>query len=325
MIPRRQLLRSAGSVLLACSLIAPANSQDIPRKTVTLVVGFAAGGAADGAARVIAKRLGEQLGVPVVVDNRGGAGGNIAHQAVARAEPNGSTLLLGSVGPLSIAQHLVKLGYDPQRDLAPLTMGVMFPNVLVVPTSLGVKSLAEFIALARKSPGKISYASTGNGSASHLAGELLAQMAAVDMLHVPYKGGAPALTDVLAGRVDAYFSTLSSAQPHIEAGKLIALASSGLQRPSFLPKVPTVAESGYPGFNATNWYAFLAPAKTPTALLARWNQELVKALNAPDVKAELLKHGMLVQPGTQEDLARTIEAESQFWGKLIRDRKITAD
>lgn len=325
MVQRRHLLQLLGTAVPALAGAGPAAAQDIPRKPVTLVVGFAAGGAADGAARVIAKRLSEQLGLTVVVDNRGGAGGNIAHQAVARAEPDGSTLLLGSVGPLSIAPHLVKLGYDPQHDLAPLTMGVVFPNVLVVSASLGVKSLAEFIALARRQPGKVTYASTGNGSASHLAGELLAQMAGVDMLHVPYKGGAPALTDVLAGRVDAYFSTLSSAQPHVDAGKLVMLASSGLQRPSFLPRLPTVAESGYAGFNATNWYAFVAPGKTPPAVLARWNQELGKALNAPEVKAELLRHGMLAQPGTREDLARTIESESQVWGKLIRERKITAD
>lgn len=325
MIHRRRLLPLLAAGCSALALSSPSVAQDIPRKNITLVVGFAAGGAADGAARVIAKKLGEQLGLTVVVDNRAGAGGNIAHQVMARAEPDGSTLLLGSVGPLSIAQHLGKLGYDPQRDLAPLTMGVVFPNVLVVPASLGVKSLAEFIALARKSPGKITYASTGNGSASHLAGELLGQMASVDMLHVPYKGGAPALTDVLAGRVDAYFSTLSSAQPHVSAGKLVILASSGLTRPSFLPNVPTVAESGYPGFNATNWYAFVAPAKTPTAVLTRWNQELVKTLNSPEVKAELLKHGMLAQPGSPQELANTIKSESQFWGKLIQERKITAD
>ncbi len=325
MIHRRRLLPLLAAGCSAFALCSPGVAQDIPRKNITLVVGFAAGGAADGAARVLAKKLGEQLGLTVVVDNRAGAGGNIAHQVVARAEPDGSTVLLGSVGPLSIAQHLGKLGYDPQRDLAPLTMGVVFPNVLVVPASLGVKSLAEFIALARKSPGKITYASTGNGSASHLAGELLAQMASADMLHVPYKGGAPALTDVLAGRVDAYFSTLSSAQPHVSAGRLVILASSGLTRPSFLPNVPTVAESGYPGFNATNWYAFVAPAKTPTAVLMRWNQELVKALSSPEVKAELLKHGMLAQPGSPQELATIVSSESQFWGKLIRERKITAD
>jgi len=325
MIHRRHLLPLLAAAPSMLAWWSPAAAQDIPRKNITLVVGFAAGGAADGAARVIAKKLSERLGLTVVVDNRAGAGGNIAHQAVARAEPDGSTLLLGSVGPLSIAQHLGKLAYDPQRDLAPLTMGVVFPNVLVVPSSLGVKTLAEFVALARKQPGQITYASTGNGSASHLAGELLAQVAGVEMLHVPYKGGAPALTDVLAGRVDAYFSTLSSAQPHVNAGKLVLLASSGLSRPSFLSQVPTVAESGYPGFSATNWYAFVAPAKTPPAVLTRWNQELVKALNSAEVKAELFKHGMLAQPGSPQELANIIASESQVWGKLIRERKITAD
>lgn len=325
MIHRRHLLPLLAAAPSMLAWWSPAAAQDIPRKNITLVVGFAAGGAADGAARVIAKKLSEQLGLTVVVDNRAGAGGNIAHQAVARAEPDGSTLLLGSVGPLSIAQHLGKLAYDPQRDLAPLTMGVVFPNVLVVPSSLGVKTLAEFVALARRQPGQITYASTGNGSASHLAGELLAQVAGVEMLHVPYKGGAPALTDVLAGRVDAYFSTLSSAQPHVNAGKLVLLASSGLSRPSFLSQVPTVAESGYPGFSATNWYAFVAPAKTPPAVLTRWNQELVKALNSAEVKAELFKHGMLAQPGSPQELANIIASESQVWGKLIRERKITAD
>ena len=300
-------------------------AQDIPTRTITLVVGFAAGGAADGAARLIARKLGENLGTTVVVDNKPGAGGNIAHQAVARGEPDGSTILLGSIGPLSIAQHLQKLGYDPQKDLAPLTMGVMFPNVLVLPASLGVKTVAEFAALANKQPGKLTYASTGNGSASHLAGELFAQMAGVDMVHIPYKGGAPALTDLLAGRVDAYFSTLSTAQAHIDSGKLVPLATTGLVRPPFLDKLPTMVESGFAGFNAVNWYAFVAPGKTATPLLVRWNQELVKVLSAPDVKDELLKHGLVAQPGSREELARVIEADSRVWGKLIRERKITAD
>jgi tripartite-type tricarboxylate transporter receptor subunit TctC len=306
-------------------LSAPAAAQEIPRKTITVVVGFAPGGATDTAARIIAKKVSESLSLNVVVDNRAGAGGNIAHQAVARAEPDGSTILLGSVGPLSIAQHMMKLGFDPQKDLAPLTMGVVFPNVLVVPSSLQVKTVAEFVALAKQKPGTITYASAGNGSASHLAGEMLGQRADVQILHIPYRGGAPAMTDLLAGRVDAYFSTPSSAQPHIDAGKLVPLATSGLARPPFMNSIPTLAESGYPGFDATNWYAFVAPAKTPTSVLDHWNRELRKALDAADVRAELLKHGMTPQPGTREELARTIAEESRVWGKLIVERKITAD
>jgi tripartite-type tricarboxylate transporter receptor subunit TctC len=319
---KRRFLTALG--LLAAGSAGLVQAQDIPKKPVTLVVGFAAGGAADGAARLIARRLSENLGQTVVVDNRAGAGGNIAHQMVAQATPDGSTILLGSVGPLSIAQHLGKLGYDPQKDLAPLTMGVMFPNVLVVHAGLGVKTLAEYVALAKKEPGKLDYASTGAGSASHLAGEMFNQMAGVDIKHIPYKGGAPAMTDLLAGRIAAYFSTWSSAQQHVESGKLVALASTGLTRPPFLPKLPTIAET-YAGFNATNWYAFVAPAKVPGPVLERWNAELVKVLSAPDVREEMLKHGMLAQPGPREDLARTIDSESRVWGKLIRERKITGE
>jgi tripartite-type tricarboxylate transporter receptor subunit TctC len=325
MFQRRVLIHACAVVLPAAALSAPAAAQEIPRKTITLVVGFAPGGATDTAARIIAKKVSESLSLNVVVDNRAGAGGNIAHQAVARAEPDGSTILLGSVGPLSIAQHMMKLGFDPQKDLAPLTMGVVFPNVLVVPSSLQVKTVAEFVALAKRRPGTITYASAGNGSASHLAGEMLGQRAGVQILHIPYRGGAPAMSDLLAGRVDAYFSTPSSAQPHIDAGKLVPLATSGLARPPFMNSIPTLAESGYPGFDATNWYAFVAPARTPTAVLDQWNRELQKALNAADVRAELLKHGMTPQPGTREELARTIAEESRVWGQLIVERKITAD
>lgn len=325
MINRRKYIRACTLALLAPAVHLPAKAQEIPRKTITIVVGFAAGGATDTAARIIAKKLGEHLGLGVMINNRAGAGGNVAHLVVARAEPDGSTILLGSVGPLSIARHMMKLGYDPQKDLAPLTMGVVFPNVLVVRTGLQVKTVAEFVALAKKNPGTMTYASAGNGSASHLAGEMLSQMAGVDISHIPYRGGPAALTDVLAGRVDAYFSTPSSAQPYMDAGKLIPLATSGLTRPPFMSTIPTLAESGYPGFDATNWYAFVAPGKTPVAVLNHWNRALQKVLNAPEVRAELLKHGMLPQPGTREELARVIADESKAWGKLIRDRKITAD
>jgi tripartite-type tricarboxylate transporter receptor subunit TctC len=171
----------------------------------------------------------------------------------------------------------------------------------------------------------LNYASTGAGSASHLAGELFNQRAGVEIVHIPYKGGAPALTDVLGGRVSAYYSTPSSAAPYIQDGRLIALATTGLERPSFMPKVPTLAESGFPGFNATNWYAFVAPGKTPAKVLDRWNHELVKALKSPDVQAELLKHGLTPMPGTRQELAQFIEAESQTWAKVIKERHITAN
>ncbi len=314
------------SLLLASCLAATvAGAQELPQKTITLVVGFVAGGGADTAARIIARKVSDNLKQSVVIDNRAGAGGNLAHQYVATATPDGSTILLGSVGPLAVAPHMMKVGYDPLRDLAPLTMGVTFPNVLVVHSGLGVKTLAEYIALAKAKPGGLDYASTGSGSASHLAGELFNARAGVEILHIPYKGGAQAMQDVLSGRVAAYFSVPSTAEPHIETGKLIPLATTGLTRPAFMANVPTVAESGFPDFNATNWYAFVAPGKTPPAILDRWNRELVKAMNDPEVKEELLKRGLIPSPTTREELGKFIAAESVTWEKVVRERKITAN
>ncbi len=317
---RRHFLSAAGA-----ALVAPmgAQAQELPKR-ITLVVGFAAGGAADHAARVVAKRLGENLGAVVVIDNKAGAGGNIAHDQVARAEADGSVILLGSVGPLSIAPHLMKLPYDPQKDLAPLTMGMNFPNVLVVPPSLGVKTLSELIALAKRQPGVLNFGSTGAGSASHLAGELFNQRAGVDIVHIPYKGGAPAMVELLAGRLSMYFATMATAGPHIANGKMVALATTGLTRAPFLPDLQTVAET-LPGFTATNWYAFVGSSRMAPALLDRWNTELVKALKSPEVAEELTRSGLLPAPGTRDELARYIVSESRTWGQVIRERKITLE
>ncbi|WP_280191731.1 Bug family tripartite tricarboxylate transporter substrate binding protein [Delftia sp. PS-11] len=301
------------------------HAQDFPpKKPVTMVVGFAAGGSADIAARVIAKKLGENIGQSVVVENKPGAGGNLAHTQVANGVSDGSVLLFGSIGPLSIAPHFMKLSYDPLKDLAPITMGVSFPNVLVVPAASGIKTLGEFVAKAKREPGKLDFASTGPGSAAHLAGELLNDVAKIDTLHVPYKGGAPALQDVLGNRVTSFYAAPPTALPHIESGKLIPLATTGLARPAYLPNVPTVAET-FPGFNATNWYAFVASAKTPKPLLDRWNTEIVKVLNTPEVRENLLKHGQTAAPSSREELGKFIAAENTKWGRIIRERKITAD
>jgi len=318
-------MKTALAFLTLWLAVGLATAQELPQKTLTLVVGFVAGGGADTAARIIARKVGENLKQTIVIDNRAGAGGNLAHQYVASAPPDGSVILLGSVGPLAVAPHMMKVGYDPLKDLAPLTMGVTFPNVLVVNAGLGVKTLAEYIALAKTKPGGLDYASTGSGSASHLAGELFNFRAGVEVVHIPYKGGAQAMQDLLAGRVAAYFSVPSTAEPHIEAGKLVPLATTGLERPAFMANVPTVAESGFPGFNATNWYAFVAPGKTPAPILDRWNRELVKALNSPDVKEELLKRGLIPTPTTREELGRYIASESIAWEKVVRERKITAN
>lgn len=323
---KRQVLRVAAFAAAALLPLAGAQAQEFPpRGSVTIVVGFAAGGAADSAARIIGRKLGENLGVPVVIDNRPGAGGNIAHQYVAKtAAADGSVILFGSVGPLTIAPHLMKLPYDPVKDLAPITMGVNFPNVLVVHAGTKIHSFQEFVAYARANPDKLDYASTGPGSASHLAGELLDDMAKIQTVHVPYKGGAPALQDLLGGRVASYYSTFATAQPHIESGKLIPLAVTGPKRLPQLPKVPTIAESGFPGYSATNWYAFVASSKVPKAVLDRWNTELVKVLKTPDIAEALNRHGLPPAPGTREELAREMERETATWGRVIRERKITA-
>jgi tripartite-type tricarboxylate transporter receptor subunit TctC len=322
---KRQVIRSALCLLAAACALTCTAQEFPPKKSITMVVGFAAGGAADTGARIIAKKLGENIGATVMVDNRAGAGGNIAHQFTAQGPTDGSTILLGSVGPLTIAQHMMKLPYDPVKDFAPLSMGMNFPNVLVVGAHTGIKTFAEFVAYARKNPGKLDFASTGPGSASHLAGELLNDMAKIDTVHVPYKGGAPALQDLLGGRVASYYSTLSTSLPHIESGKLIPLASTGAQRLTALPKIPTIAESGYPGFSATNWYAFVASSKVPRPILDRWNAELVKVLKSPDVMEALNSHGLTPQPSSREELAQYMASESATWGRIIRERKLTND
>lgn len=323
---KRSFLRTTALTLSGLLLGGLVQAQDFPpSKPVTLVVGFAAGGAADSAARLIAKKLGENIGQSVIVENKGGAGGNIAHQYVAKAAPDGSVLLFGSVGPLTIAPHLMKLAYDPFVDLAPISGGVNFPNVLVVHKGVGVKNLAEFVQLEKKKPGSLDYASTGPGSASPLAGELFNDRAGIEMVHVPYKGGAPALQDLLGGRIAAYFSAPPTALPHIEAGKLVPLATTGLTRPAYLPNIPTVAEAGYPGFDALNWYGFVAPGKTPVPLLERWNQEIVKVLKDPGVKEALMHHGLTPQPTTRAEFAAFMKKESTQWAATIKARKITAD
>ena len=323
---KRHLLRATALAASSLLLAGLGHAQDFPpKKPVTLVVGFAAGGAADAAARLIAKKLGENIGQTVVVDNKAGAGGNIAHQQVANGQADGTVLLFGSIGPLTIAPHVMKVSYDPFKGLAPISGGVNFPNVLVVHKGVGVKTLAEFVALAKKKPGSVDYASTGAGSASHLAGELFSQRAGIEMVHVPYKGGAPALQDLLGERITAYFSAPPTALPHVEAGTLVALATTGLTRPAYMPNVPTVAESGYPGFEALNWYAFVAPAKTPAPLLDRWNAEIVKVLNDAGVKDALNKHGLTPQPTTRAELTAFMKKEDAKWSAIVRERKITAN
>jgi tripartite-type tricarboxylate transporter receptor subunit TctC len=295
-----------------------------PSKPITSVVGFAPGGGTDTVSRIVGKTLGEQLGQQVLTDNRAGAGGNIATDFVIRSPADGYTLYLANVGALTVNPHLLPLQYDPLKDLAPITMAVIFPNLVVVQPSIPANTLVEFIKLAKANPGKYTYGSSGIGGAGHLAGELLKMMAQIDVTHVPFKGGGPAMQAMLGGQIDSYFATPVAAGPHVKAGKVKALATTGPRRDPFMAEVPTVAESGYPGYEATNWYAYLAPAKTPKDIVERLNKELVKALTSPEVKDLLGKQGLESAPGTPEQLAAFMKRESETWAKVVKQAGIKA-
>ena len=303
--------------------IAAAQSP-FPGRPITTVVGFAPGGGTDTVSRIIGKTLGDQLGQQVLTDNKSGAGGNIATDLVVKAAPDGYTIYLANVGAIAVNPHLLPLAYDPLKDLAPITMAVVFPNLVVVHTSVPASTFAEFIKLAKDNPGKYTYGSSGIGGAGHLAGELLKMMAGVDLVHVPFKGGGPAMQAMLGGQISAYMATPVAAGPHVKAGKAKALAVTGPRRDQFMPDVPAVAES-YPGYQATNWYAYYAPAKTPKDIVLRLNREIVKALGTAEVKDLLAKQGVEPAPGTPEELAAFGKRESDTWARVVNQAKITAN
>ena len=320
-------MRALITALLGTLFAAGAAAQGaFPSRPIVMVVGFAPGGGTDTAARIIAKAATEALGQSVVVENRAGAGGNIAHEQVAKAAPDGHTILLGSVGPLTVAPHMIKnLPYDPLKDLAPVTMAVTFANVLVAHDGVPVCTLAEYVKLANETPGGLTYGSSGIGGAGHLSGELFRMMSKANIVHVPYKGGGPAMQDLLGRQIASIFATPISAGPHIKSGRIRAIAVTSLQRTSFMPEVPTVAESGYPGFEATNWYAYVLPAKTPGEIVDRWNRELVKILNDPAVRQALLAQGMEPAPTSREAIAAYIRREYDTWAKVVKEANITAN
>jgi tripartite-type tricarboxylate transporter receptor subunit TctC len=297
-----------------------------PSRQITMLVGFAPGGGTDTTSRIIAKRLGDVLGQPVTVENRPGAGGNIAQEMLGRAAPDGHTIMLSSLPSLAVAPHLVaKLPYDPLKDFAPVIMAVAFPNVLVVHAAVPANTLAEFVKLAKDKPGQINYGSSGIGGAGHLAGELFRMVAKIELVHVPYKGGAPATTDLLAGQVAAIFATPVSVLPHIKSGRLRALATTGAKRALTMPDLPTIAESGYPGYEAINWYGFTVPAKTPKEIVVRLHKDLFAILSDASIREQLLSHGMEPAPGSSEEFARYIQREHATWGRVVKEAKITAN
>lgn len=301
-----------------CFVAATAHAQAYPSKPVRMIVPFAAGGILDIVARAVGERLSGSLGQQVVVDNRGGAGGAIGAEIAARAAPDGYTLLTGHIGTHAINVNLYpKLGYDPVKDFAPITLAAMFPLGLFVHPSVPAQSVSELIALAKSKPGQVNFASAGSGSPTHMAGEMLKAMARVDIVHVPYKGNAAALNDLLGGRVHMFFSNLVTAMPHARSGKLRAIAVSTAKRSPQAPELPTIAESGVPGYEVTNWIGMLAPAATPRAIVLKLNREIVAILNAPDMKERFRTQGVDLVGSTPDEFAAFIRSELAKWRKVV--------
>jgi tripartite-type tricarboxylate transporter receptor subunit TctC len=312
--------RRCTAIALAATMAAAAWAQPYPTKPIRIVVPFPAGGTTDVLARAAAQRLTETLGQPAVVDNRPGAGGNIGAELVAKAAPDGYTLLMGTVGTHAINPSLYpKMPYDHVRDFAPVILVAGVPNVLVVNPALPVKSVQELIAYAKANPGRVNFASSGNGTSIHLSGELFKTMAGVQITHIPYKGSAPALMDLIGGQVQIMFDNLPSALPQIKAGKLKALAVTSRERAPALPDVPTMAESGLPGFEASSWFGLLAPAGTPQPIILKLNADVAKWVASPEAKEKLLAQGANAAGGTPEDFARHIAAETAKWQKVVKE------
>ena len=303
----------------ASSYAQGAGAAAYPAKSVRLLVGFAPGGGTDSAARTVAVKLSELLGQTVVVDNRPGAGGNIAADAVANAAPDGYTIGLANIGSLAVNPHMPDgTPYKTLKDFAMISNGVTFGNILVVRTDSNIKTLADYIAAAKNKEKPLFYGSPGLGSAGHLAGELLQARTGTFAEHINYKGGGPAMTALLAGDIQAIYASAPTAIPQVKGGKLRALAVTGAQRSQALPDVPTVAELGFPGYQATNWYSFVAPARTPDAIVKKLNEAIVAALRDPKTIERLETQAMEPDPSTSEQMRAFVEKEYETWGDVVR-------
>lgn len=319
----RKLIAACAVALTAA---AGAHAQDWPQKTVSIIVPFPAGGSTDMVARAISPKLGEKLGQSFIVDNKAGATGTIGATQVKRSPPDGYTFLVTSLGPLVIAPHLIKgLQYDALKDFDLITVAVQAPNVLVVPASSPHKSVADVIASLKANPGKMSFASSGNGSSDHLTAELFWQQTGTHGLHVPYKGGAPAITDLLGGQVDASFQNVNAVVQYIKGGKLKALAVTGDKRSPALPDVPTIAEAGVKNVDVYSWQAIVAPKGLPAAVRDKAQSAIVAALNDPTVKSQFTAIGLEVVGNTPAQFAAFQQQEYARWKKVIETGKITAD
>jgi tripartite-type tricarboxylate transporter receptor subunit TctC len=323
MLNRRYFLGLAAATVSSPAIIrSRAWAADWPTRPVRLIIPFAPAGATDVVGRLMANRLSEMWGQQVVVENRGGAGSNIGSDAAAKADPDGYTMVVESV-PLAVNRFLYSsLTYDPVADFAPVTLLVMQPNIMAVSNSLPVKSVREFIDYAKANAGKISYASSGNGTSLHLCGELFKRMAGIEMTHVPYRGASPAMNDLIPGRVDVMFDNVSSILPHVKAGSVRGLAATTANRIRAAPELPTIAEVAVPGFDVSSWFAFFVPAKTPPDIVARMNADSVAALQHASVKPRLEELGAEIVGSTPKGLAEHLQAEMNKWGPVIKDAKI---
>lgn len=313
------LIRSVLFATLMAAVFPNVEAQpaSYPNRPIKIISPYPAGGAADTVARVVGQAMSEELGQPIIVENRAGADGNIGAKAVAISEPDGYTLLLGDVGNLTMGPAVRRsTPYDSERDFAPISQLVSAPNILVVHPSLPVTTFQEFVSYAKANPNKINYASSGTGGSAHLAGELLKRAVGIDIVHVAYKGAGPAVTDVIRGDVQSMFG-LSVVLPHVREGRLRPLATTGLRRPAVLPQIPTIAELGFPGFEATAWYGLLAPAGTPPAIVARLAEVSARAVKSAAIKAKLEAAGYEVIGSTPSEFTAYIKSEKAKWSDIV--------
>jgi tripartite-type tricarboxylate transporter receptor subunit TctC len=328
MITRRQLIRTSAASVLAPAIgnhMAGAQAPSVqtwPTRFIKLVVPFTPGGGIDGIGRIVGARLSEMWGQQVVVENKPGASGNIASEFVARSAPDGYAMYI-TAGGLAVNRYLFgSINYDPVADFAPVTLICLFPNLLVVPNSSSFRSVSDLLAEARKNPGKVTFASPGHGSSPHMSGELFRYMAHVDLTHVPYRGAAPAFTDVIAGRVDCTFAVMASGLPLAQSGQLRALGVTTATRVPTAPEVPTIAEAGVPGYDTSSWFAFFVPAKTPPDIVRKMHADTVAALAEPLIKAKLEQLGVMVVGSTPEELGTHLKTEMEKWAPVIKAANI---
>jgi tripartite-type tricarboxylate transporter receptor subunit TctC len=315
---RRHVLALAAALAGGAALPLHAQSPAWPDKPIKLVVGYAAGGATDVIARIVGTRLGEQLGQPVIVDNRAGANSNLGAELVARSPADGYTLYVFTIANTINASLYDKLGYDPLKDFEPIGLMAKIPNILVVNEKLPIRTVADYIRFAKDAPDGITFASSGSGSSIHLSGEMFKMTARLRMLHVPYRGSAPAINDLLGGQVQSMFDNTPSALPHVRGGKLRAIAITSAQRSPLLPDVPTLAESGFPGFDVQSWFGLAAPAGTPRAVVNRINSELGKVLASPDIRDRLVNLAATPSPGTPEAFRSFTVSEVRRWQEVVK-------